>query len=88
MDAKCSRLQDGQLPEELHRRTASYLDRDPAGAQRVRERTGAVADQLGLLRRFRKMHGEEQPLVARQLGDGAVQRRAHGVQGMRGNPDA
>src|SRR5256886_17350398 len=90
MDAEPPRCtwQDAKSQEVLDRRAAVRRDRNAAGAQRVGERTCAVADERRFLARLGEVHGDGEPLAARQLGGSPVQRLTHGIWRMRRDAQA
>src|SRR6059058_2243502 len=70
MDAEPPRctLQDAKAQEILDRRAVVSRDGDAAGAQRVGERTRAVAHERRFLARLGQVHGDGEPFPTRQLG--------------------
>src|SRR5947207_1288141 len=82
MDAEPPRctLQDAKAQEILDRRAVVSRDGDAAGAQRVGERTRAVAHERRFLARLGQVHGDGEPFPTRQLGRRPIQRLAHGVR--------
>src|SRR5439155_7780887 len=83
MNAERAPLDHAQLHEVLHGGQVARLDGDPAGAQRLRERSLAISDQCRLLLRFRKVQCDGKVFAAPEVGHRLVQRPAHGVRRMR-----
>src|SRR5919108_2928882 len=70
---------DAKLYEVRNRRTALWCDVDPARAQRLGKRTGAIAHQFALRRRLGHVDRQWQSLEPGKIRNSLVERHAHGV---------